>query len=476
MLVSRRSLLRFGAATGALALWPRLGRVLRGDVTAWPAPVKQVVTQVFSLVGSPAPDGVMVSSMVLNIASVGLAVSESPDLSDATLVGTSAVDTDHLVKHEVTNLTPATQYYARSATANGAMFGETIRFKTLPAATGAWSLNIMLGSCQTNQSASITDLAWQDIVAWQPDMLMHLGDWGYWGGFISGTDPYAKDLDRYHKSMVSLSTMRHALEGAVLGAITISDHELSNNGDPRGGIFNSPETMREIIAFQKLMPIRDYGDTRQPRRGRYYSYDIGSTVKVIVTDFRTPDRSNTTDRDGPDKTMFGQAQLGWLLDQLDQTKVNLVVNETAWLATPYPKNTGPRRADKPWNYYHEQQIIADHITANSIRVVWLGGDRHLVGYLSGANNTLGGFPCWIGSGWEKSGLRLDDGEVYDWEYGSDPSSQRLVIGYVRLTLSDDGAGHVSLSGVGRAADTSGPQATWALSDVGSATDSWTLNS
>ena len=95
----------------------------------------------------------------------------------------------------------------------------------------------------------------------------------------------------YAKSMSAQSTMRRAFQGAVMNVVTISDHELTINGDPKNGIHNSPETIRELVAFQKLFPVRTYGDTRSPRRGRYYSYDIGTSVRVIVTDFRSPDRS-----------------------------------------------------------------------------------------------------------------------------------------------------------------------------------------
>lgn len=277
--------------------------------------------------------------------------------------------------------------------------------------------------------------------------------------------------------------MRRALESTALDVVTISDHELTANGDPDGGIHNAPETIRELVAFQKLFPVRDYGDTRSPRRGRYYSYDLGSSVRVITTDFRSPDRSNVTDHDGPGKTMFGAVQLAWLFDTLSPTKVNLVVNETSWLADPNNK-PGGKRSDKPWTYYHEQLIIAKYITDHDLKVVWIGGDRHYVGYLQGTDdgsgiyNSRGGFPCYISSGMSKNQLPQQPGELMNWQFGSGPDLTKQVCGYLRLTLSYDSANnHVSLHGQGRAVlDTTKPLDQWKVVNIpgGSALDTWAL--
>ncbi len=241
----------------------------------------------------------------------------------------------------------------------------------MPPHDGSWSRKIAVVSCQKNATSSrVTELAYEDILAWEPDDVWHLGDWGYWGQTIPGAS-YRRDLAHYTKSMGALPTMRRAIQSAGLAAVTISDHELTANGDPRDGIHDSPETIRELLAFQRLFPVRTYGDVRRPRRGRYYAFDIGSAVRVVVTDFRSPDRPNLNDEDGPLKTMFGAEQLAWLFDQLDASKVNLLVNETSRLADPDNKPGGPRH-DKPWTYFHEQKKIARHIQRHGVRVAWIG--------------------------------------------------------------------------------------------------------
>jgi hypothetical protein len=445
--------------------------------------VTHTPTHAFTLTG-PAVDGATVVTMLGPAdhgATMDLAVSTQADMTDSTLVGVQTIDDDNLVHHIVGGQSPSTVYYTQPATSTGTRFGEVSRIKTLPASTGDWSLKIMLGSCQTNAIGSVTQLAWTDILDWEPDLLMHVGDWGYWGGSIAATAPYTRDLEKYRLSMAGLPAMRHAMQSAPLGSVCISDHELCDNGDPPGGMFNSPHSKRELTAFQKLMPIRAWGDTRDPRLGRYYSYDLGSSVRVITLDFRTPDRSISTMPDGPDKKMLGDTQMTWLFATLDRSRVNLICFESNWLATPYPANTGAVSADKAWNYYHDQQIIADFITSGGYQVAWLGGDRHYIGYLSGTSNTLGGFPCYLGSGFEKFGLPLSDGEALTWQYGVDPTSPttaKLMVGYMRMMLSYSAStGVVSLTGNARVTDTqSDPDpAHWVMTSPPelTATDVWT---
>jgi hypothetical protein len=441
------------------------------------------LTHAFSLAG-PAADGALVVTM-LGREDVGktmdLAFSTTADMTDSRLVGVQTVDVDSLVHHTIAGQPPGTVYYTQPASSTGTRFGEVSRIKTLPSTTGDWSMKIMLGSCQTNAKGSITQLAWRDILAWQPDLLMHLGDWGYWGGAIGPQAPYSKDLERYRASMDNLADMRLAMQCAPLGSVCISDHELADNGDPPGGMFDSPYSKRELIAFQKLMPVLSWGDTREPRLGRYYSYDIGSSVRVIMLDFRSPDRSRATMVDGAAKKMLGDTQMAWLFATLDLTKVNLICFESNWLATPYPQNTGSPAADKAWNYFNDQQIIASFITTGGYQVAWLGGDRHYVGYLAGESNTLGGFPCYLGSGFEKNGLSLSDGEALTWQYGVNPNpelGELLVIGYMQLVLSYVAStGVVSLTGTARVTDTqTDPDpAHWAMMSPPelTATDIWT---
>jgi hypothetical protein len=475
--ITRRGFLGLGAA-GALGHWMRR--------RPWLERPAGPITPQFIMSGGATPTGMLVHSMLSEEdkgAKANLAYWRADGTGTTHYAGVRAADGNAIVRHPVAKLKPDTDYVAQLVWA-GQRVGEQVHFKTLPSSGGSWSRKIAVVSCQSNFNSPLTtELAWQDVLDWGPDDVWHLGDFGYWGGTIPGDASYKRDLAHYKTSLSNQDTMRHAIQSAGLNAITISDHELSDNGDPPGGIHNSPQAIRELVAFQKLFPVRHYGDTRRPRRGRYYAYDIGSTVRVIVTDFRSPDRSNVTAPDGPNKTMFGGVQLSWIFDQLDATKVNLLINETSWLADPNNEPGGPR-TDKPWTYYHEQLKIAEFIESGGYRVAWIGGDRHYVGYLRGADdgsgvyNTRGGFPCYISSGMSKNQLPLAPGELMNWQFGAGHDLDKWVCGYMRLTLSyDASSGQVTLKGLGRAVlDTSKPKSQWQIEDIpgGTALDSWHL--
>lgn len=444
------------------------------------------VTPVFILSGGATAAGILVNS-TLDLADKGavldLAVWRTDGTGSTWYAGKQTADQDAIVRHIVDERDPDTSYFAQLVS-DGQMIGERVQFSTLPADGASWARRIAVVSCQDNASdPTNTDIAWDDVLAWAPDDVWHLGDWGYWGGEIPGTAPYTKDLKHYAKSMTIQTSMRKAIQAAGLNVVTISDHELTDNGDPVGGIHNAPETIRELLAFQALFPVRQYGDTRDPRRGRYFTYDIGTSVRVIVTDFRSPDRSNATKKDGPNKTMFGQDQLQWIFDSLDKTKVNILVNETSWLADPNDL-PGGKRSDKPWTYYHEQLVIADYIESGGYKVVWVGGDRHYLGYLrgtddgSGVYNTRGGFPCYISSGMSKNSQPLQPGELMTWVFGSSHNKDHAVCQWLRVTLSYDAStNQVTIAALGRAVlDTTQPIGQWQLEDVpgGTASDTWQL--
>jgi phosphodiesterase/alkaline phosphatase D-like protein len=450
--------------------------------TSRPAVTRRVNPQ-FLLTGGAYPNGNHVHSVLSGRdagAEVDLIVSREPS-GQGTLMGLRQADEDSIVRHDVGGLSPSTTYYAQ-VVSDGTRVGDIARFKTLPPTTGSWQRKIAVVSCQ-GQVRSLSGLAWKDIQGWDPDDIWHLGDWGYWGQLIPRHGSYKLDLEQYLRSMRGHPIMRRTIESADLNVVTISDHELTHNGDPKNGIHDSPESIRELVAFQKLFPVRQYGDTRNPRRGRYYSFDIGSTVRVITTDFRTPDRTNLDVLDGPDKTMFGATQLSWLLSTFDPSKLNIIVNETAWLADP---NIGPEleNSDKPWKYYYEQQVIANYIEEHGLKVAWVGGDRHYVGYLrgtddgSGVYNTLGGFPCYISSGTMKKSLPLHQGELMTWQFGGGIGDNRWVCGYMQVTLTYDASlRQVTIDGLGRAVlDTTQPRAQWKIEDIpgGTARDTWTL--
>jgi hypothetical protein len=354
--------------------------------------------------------------------SVDLAVSLSDTMSSPTLVGAQTIAADRIATHTVSGLAANTRYYLqRVLPATGEYFGDQCSFVTGPPASGAWDRVIALVSCQDNGNDA--PMAWQDIIDRGADAIFHTGDFGYVGQDIDATDSYSKDITKRVNAHRGNTTMRAAMQSASVDVVTISDHEIHINGDGWQGdspndAFGCLHSIRERDAFYRIQPVRAY---LNPGVDRSYTFDYGSTVRVIVTDFRTPLRNNNGDTDDASKQMWGAAQEAAIFAALSTTKANIIVNETSWWQT-----VSSGAADKPASYPDAQQRLNDKINATgaytgqhdySTHTLWIGGDRHYLGYFDAADSDLG-IPQIISSGMSKNSLSLQDGEVPTWVYNS----------------------------------------------------------
>ena len=508
----------FGNPGGVLAggvrmMWDTLS--MSSSSFSWPNPVAPVEGVPGFIWGSAGP-GINTSTEVIvpiqyAVADAGkqviLARSTSPLMTSPTFYSNQTIGVDGTAIHGHIGLTAGTQYYFQPATANGhQLFGEVIAAKTGPALSGPWSAKWHLGSCLVN-ATSHGEIAAADVAAWGPDGNVLTGDDGYWGGSISRSDPYTKDLGKYIAAYgTKFPIMRHVVQSATAIGRCISDHELYDNTDynttsgqpgdgdhftdllldpgtwPNSqgpGIHNSIQSQRELIAWQKIMPIAAWGDTRNPRRHRGYAYNWGSKIKVIVLDFRSPDRSNTFDPDGPAKTAFGGVQLDWFFSQLDPHRLNVLVFESSWSGDVSSINP---QMDKMQNYAYERDVIAARLMGtddNGIRYqcAMLGGDRHFVAFFDHTKNPYGDFPVWIGSGWEKGALALYPGETPTWGFGwvDNAAINQTVIGYMQIVIADDGANHISITGTARVVDVANdPTLTIKTPSGMSSTVTWTI--
>lgn len=423
--VKRRTVL---VVAGASALTVNLPRVVRAAGS--PADLASKPTPHLILAGAPTMDSHLAKTIYATAdvgLAVDLAVSTSPDMSSARRVGVQTIDADRITTHPITGLSAATRYYGRLVVpATGVYFGEQFSFTTAPPLSGSWTRKVAVVSCQGNEGSGATNpQAWQDISDWGADAIWHLGDFEYWGQDIADTDPYSRDISMYAQSAQARPIMRGVLQSRSLDVVCISDHEIHANGDrwqlgTRPDTFGCLHSVRELLAFQALMPVATYWDTRSPRKHRGYHFDLGTTVRVLVTDLRTPERNLPNDPDTPEKQLWGAAQEASLFAALDPTRVNIIVNETSWWWWGSP--TGA--PDKPASYPDAQQRLIDKVNATGPdaggpvhQVAWVGGDRHYVGYLSAADNTHGGWPCHISSGVDKYALPLQGGENPTWQHG-----------------------------------------------------------
>ena len=99
-------------------------------------------------------------------------------------------------------------------------------------------------SCQQGAvDADPSQLGWQRLVDIAPDLLLHMGDYGYWDGLVPSSD-YRGHIGMYVQQTASLPIMR-ALVESTSSLIQVSDHETTAfNGDN----YHDPVTARALEA------------------------------------------------------------------------------------------------------------------------------------------------------------------------------------------------------------------------------------
>lgn len=477
---------------------------LYDNADSWPAPfvpAPAVVSVAFALPGNPTPAGATVSTQVTGVSTVDLALSTSADMSSPTYVGPTTLDSDSIAKLVATGLSADSLYYARLATAPDAFVGDPMRFRTLPSAEPgtAFTRKIAFGSCQSNASGDVygsnTDyplqLAWVDQAAWAPDEIIHVGDFGYWGGTLqpdptTGVVPdYTKHIAAYVNQMAKLPTMRQAMALAN-GVHQRDDHEISGNN---GESYENPVCTQSILAMQKVFASPNLVDSLDPPRGRYFSYNYGPQIKVIVVDGESLDRSLTNlgdDGMNPDATFFGAAQLEWIKSLLLGPECLKIIVAGKSLLGDSPSSLRLNDLDKTWAYAAERDALmrfaTDSLTlkGKQINCEWWGADRHALGYVSAATNQanqLVRVSSIMSSGLSMHGLPSVPGEdKYDWTYGFDLSNQWMMQ-WMKITLEDDGLGHIKRTAQARQTDCSDLTAplgsSWAIGNGAVAVDMWT---
>lgn len=539
-----------------------------------------------TLMGFPTFNGNEVASFVAGRDELGLAYSTDPAMATPTLVSAvPVVDTGAgfgVARHTLTGLTGNTRYYIQPTTDSGTLlFGNICTFLTAPA-TNAMSRKIVVTSCQAN--SGIASEKWdrsqptfQKMIDEGFDLLVHQGDFGYWGGGFSGKEDWGKHVKKYVDKLMSVDLMRQVFESAG-SIIQLSDHETSaNNGEnwefyvpPPGGPDWAAITRTALDAYKIMMPVAQYGDTRTPYKGRWYAVNISPNVRLISLDLRSWERTLQTAEDGPSKKMLGDAQLAWLTTELRRPEpLKIISSDDAWgpaasvadfkayvdtdtripmetavtnkaltsnvatltvnpapgeaghglrvgdvvrvsgvdatfdgtyTVTGVPSGTQFRYAkthadvgstaatgtvfsqrgggdatdynreqpyiEKWWSYQNTQKQVANLICNPStgvhllttigtpINVDFWGGDRHMIGYLSEANNVLAdgtkcGFPVLTTSGSDRNGLPVVLGETYDQLYGALPLGTAPggfpteVRQFMHVLLTDDGAGTIT---------------------------------
>lgn len=485
-----------GSSSGAWTVYFDTLR-LYDTADAWPGPYASFPSVAFALPGIPTSSSVTISTLVTGTESIDMAISSNADLSSATYVGASTLDSDCMTQLSIEGITNDSVYYARLAITPGQFIGDTMRFRTLPSTDAGTPLTrrIAFGSCQTGGDTDIMgsqtdypqELAWRDQEVWGADDTINVGDFGYFGAQVetqNGVTPdYRVHTAQYAHQMATMPVMRRVMAKSG-NVFQRDDHDISGNN---GQSYENPVSTQSVVALQKIYGSPALGDAGDQPRGRYFSYTYGGQIRVIVTDGMSLDRSiSVVGQDGmdPTATFFGAVQLAWIEELLLGPEcLKIVVSGKSLLGDP-PAFITVNDQDKLWAYGYERQalmqFIASHQTyaGDPIYCEWWGGDRHALAYVSAAGNPLGPISVLVSSGYSMHGLRPVSGEEsYEWSAGFDAAGKQWVAQWMQITLEDDGAGIITRTAQTRLTDCrdrSRPMGRgWTIADGPTFVDTWT---
>lgn len=314
----------------------------------------------------------------------------------------------HAVHVEVRGLAPDRWYWYRFEAAGGrSRIGRT---RTLPAARAVASrLRIAVASCQNFEHGYYA--AWRHIVADEPDLIVHVGDYIYevtWGSRLVRPLhlPPARSLADYRQryAIYRRDPDLQAAHAAAPWFVVWDDHEVENDYAGRTpGRLDHAEAFgaRRRAAYQAWYEHMPVPPTMAPRDGEttlYRSATVGDLMTLYLLDtrqYRSPqacprpgaaggsvvDPAHCATLTDPGRTLLGAAQQAWLAKAFDAstTRWNVIAQQTlmAPLALPSKEGTPLRRTDGWDGYPLARQQVLDAIAGTSLaNPVVVGGDLH----------------------------------------------------------------------------------------------------
>jgi alkaline phosphatase D len=233
------------------------------------------------------------------------------------------------------------------------------------------NLKIAIGSCSYfSQEGSGFDRPgtpyggdyeiWNAIHAKRPDMMIWLGDNLYYrepDWLTESAMRYRWRIDRTRPELQAVLASTHHYA-------TWDDHDFGPNDSDSS--FRLKETARKV--FADYFPAIQYGTPETP--GIFQRFEWGDVEFFLLDDryHRSPNRFP----DGPDKVMFGKAQMDWLKKSLVNS------DKTFKIIASGNQLIQPRQAfERFGNFAAEQKDLFDFIATAGINgVMFLSGDRH----------------------------------------------------------------------------------------------------
>ncbi len=289
-----------------------------------------------------APAPLLGGGMPAEPVEVGWEVSEDEAFTRVVREGTTVATPDwaHSVHVETEGLSPSRDYWYRFHA--GAATSRVGRARTSPAPGDVVPrLRFAFASCQHFEQGFYT--AYQGMVADDPDLILHLGDYIYEGapkadavrrhvgGKLASLDSY-----RERHALYKTDTLLQAAHAHCPWIVTWDDHEFENNyaddvparsGTPREAFL--AQRAAAYQAYYEHMPLRRSSLPHGPSMRLHRRLSHGTLAEFFVLDTRQF-RSDQPCGDGvkapcegvidPSATLTGAEQERWLLDGYRSSK------------------------------------------------------------------------------------------------------------------------------------------------------------
>lgn len=244
------------------------------------------------------------------------------------------------------------------------------RTRTLPARpssqleSNAARFRVALASCQRIEQGHFT--AWADIAKRDLDMVLHVGDYIYEYAMKADDMRMRMGFNLPSAALAKPTTiagyrLRHAIykldphladaHAAHPFVVAFDDHEVMNNwtGDIGPGLSKDSFLKIRAASFQgyyENMPVREALQPNGANMRLYRAFEAGDLLRLSAIDtrqYRSPyacgkgDKMHCDERLEPGRSMIGDAQESWLLDQLgkNDTTWNLVGNQVMMMQCRY---------------------------------------------------------------------------------------------------------------------------------------------
>ncbi|HCS54741.1 alkaline phosphatase D family protein [Rubinisphaera sp.] len=330
-------------------------------------------------------------------------------------------ESDFIVRAELTNLKPGTQYYYRLhyGTDQADMeTGPVCSFRTLNDPETAVPLKFCMGSCMnyhsfmsgksngggpvtaTEEDRKLGYPVFEQMLKLEPEFFIGTGDIVYYDH--PGNNP-AKTLpelrQKWHEQfrfprLIKFFSQTPAYWSKDDHDFRYNDADLKSNREPSVEV--------GIDLFREQMPIHPAGEKDKPT---YRTHRVNKHLQLWFVegrDYRSPNKAE----DGPEKTIWGAEQKAWL-------QKTLLESDATWkiLISPTPM-VGPDSARKTDNHTNlggfraEAEEFFNWLNEHQINLINFCGDRHWqyhsihpqgveefsCGALNDENSIMGSFP------------------------------------------------------------------------------------